>query len=396
MNTPRPRRRHDSAAAPHVSMPLGGIGTGNLSISSDGSFRQWQLHNIGNHAGALPNSFLSVRVSRIEPPLDVTRVLQARPTGPEPTPLVTDADVPQWMHTIFDVAEPMAQSSFSAIYPAATVELTDPAVPLKITVEALNPLVPSDTAVSSLPVVMLTITLVNADDLPLHGTLGAAQQNPVGWDGVSPIDGVFGAGYGGNDNRTDRRDGWTSLVMDNVVLPDGDPGQGQFVVAVDSADAAVLPQWRTAQEWFAFLGSRALASGAGRLSLDRTPADSQRHAGRSALGPSGPGATWNGGIGAPFHLEPGQTTTVRVLLAWTFPHRYVNFEQFGPERPEWGSSRFWLGNHHTGVHPDARSVRDDVVGRWDTLWDSTHRWVDTFAESSLEAAPPNTWQPSCR
>ena len=45
---------------PHVAMPIGGIGTGTVALCSDGSLRQWQLHNIGNHLGALPFSFFAI------------------------------------------------------------------------------------------------------------------------------------------------------------------------------------------------------------------------------------------------------------------------------------------------------------------------------------------------
>ena len=74
-------REVTSEQAPHVAMPLGGIGTGNVSICADGALRQWQLHNIGNHRGDLPNSFFAVRVSQWEPPLVTVRALQAAP-GP--------------------------------------------------------------------------------------------------------------------------------------------------------------------------------------------------------------------------------------------------------------------------------------------------------------------------
>jgi hypothetical protein len=85
---------HDSAEFPHLAMPIGGIGTGNLAIRADGGLRQWQLHNIGNHSGALPSSFFAIRATRWEPPLDVLRILQAPPSDGTGTPLVTDDVVP--------------------------------------------------------------------------------------------------------------------------------------------------------------------------------------------------------------------------------------------------------------------------------------------------------------
>src|SRR4051812_43654534 len=37
-----------------VAVPLGGIGTGHVSIAGDGSLRQWQLGNTINHRGHVP------------------------------------------------------------------------------------------------------------------------------------------------------------------------------------------------------------------------------------------------------------------------------------------------------------------------------------------------------
>lgn len=118
------------------------------------------------------------------------------------------------------------------------------------------------------------------------------------------------------------------MMMENVVLADDHPGQGQFIVATDSSDAAALLQWQRPAEMMAFLRSRALASGGGRWELAAGTPDPQRHAPRAAVGASAPDRTWNGGLGVPFWLEPGEQRTVKVLLAWHFPNRYVNFEQF--------------------------------------------------------------------
>ena len=378
-------RRVDSREIPHVAMPIGGIGTGTVALCSDGSLRQWQLHNIGNHAGALPFSFFAIRATRIEPPLDEVRVLQAAAI-PESThtPLVADDVAPAWQHDLLGRHHGMQRVEFGGTYPMATVEYFDPALPLTVELEAFNPLVPLDVADSSIPVAQFTFRITNTDPLPIHGTLGVTAQNAVGWDGISPIAGVAGAGYGGNTNRVHRAGGWTSVVMENNGLPADSPAAGQMVLGVDHPRASVLTQWRDPDEFITFLRSRALASGAFRLDLDRSIPDPQRHAPRAAVGPSGPGTTWNTGIGVPFDLPAEGTTEIRVLLAWHFPNRFVDFEQFGPPRPEWGNSRFWLGNHYAGVYPSAQAVADDVIARWSTLHDATVKWTSVFADSSLD------------
>jgi len=376
----------DGAEFGHLAMPLGGIGTGNLAICADGGLRQWQLHNIGNHAGALPGSFFALRVSRWEPPLDEVRILQAPPRDSTGTPLVSDDVVPDWQRDLLSRCPGVARTTFCGTYPIARVRYLDPAVPLGVTLEAFNPLVPLDVDVSSIPAAFFTFRLINDGDHPLHGTLGATVQNAVGWDGITPIDGVVAPGYGGNTNRLLRREGWTSVVLENGALPDDAAGAGQMVLAADDPHAAALLRWRHVDEFVTFLRSRALASGAPRLALAAGVADPQRHAPQSATVASPAGSTWNTGLGVPFLLQPGQQRLIRIALTWYFPNRYINFEQFGPDRPEWGRSRFWLGNHYATRYGDAQDVFERVRRDWSALREATGAWTGTLAGSGLDDA----------
>lgn len=377
--------RVTSAQRPHIALPLGGIGTGNVAICADGSLRQWQLHNIGNHGGSLPWSLFAIRVSRTEPPMNTVRILQADPIPPSThTPLVTDDEVPSWQREALAQFGGVARTNFAGTYPFAEISYQDDDLPLSLTLEAFTPLVPLDAATSSIPAAMFTFRIVNTDPVAIHGTLGATLQNAVGWDGVSPIDGVNGAGYGGNTNRVVREAGWTTVVMENSSLAADAPGSGQMVLAADDSGVPVLTQWQHLDEYMAFLDARALNSGTGRLGFERATADPQRHAPRTAAGASSPGRTWNTGIGVPFELEPGEAKVVRFVMAWHFPNRIVNFEQFGPSRPEWGSSRFWLGNHYATVFADAQHVFRQVAGDWHGLRNATAAWSGTLAASTLD------------
>lgn len=376
--------RYDSARRPHVALPLGGIGTGNVAICADGSLRQWQLHNIGNHAGALPGSFFAIRATCWEPPIDTVRILQAPVRESTRTPLVTDDEVADWQTDLLARHPGVAAVEFGGTYPFARLDYRDPELPLSVSLEAFTPLVPGDVAASSIPAALFTFTLTNTSPYPVHGTLGAAVQNCVGWDGVSPIDGVDGAGYGGNTNRLFRTDGWTGVALENHTLAPDAPGAGQLVLAANDAAASALVQWRHPDEFLTFLRSRALADGTGRLAhTGAANPDPQRHAPAAAVGASAPGRTWNTGLGVGFLLEPGERRTIRIALTWRFPNRYVNFEQFGPPRPEWGLSRFWLGNHYATVYPDAVAALEHVRRDWDTLRTASLSWPATLARSSL-------------
>ncbi|MGO1385172.1 MAG: GH116 family glycosyl hydrolase, partial [Arachnia sp.] len=61
-----------------------------------------------------------------------------------------------------------------------------------------------------------------------------------------------------------------------------------------------------------------------------------------------------------------------------------NFTQFGGIRPEWGATRFLLGNHHTTRYPDAVAVAERVQREWAELEDVSRRWAGVLEDSSLD------------
>lgn len=352
----------------HVAMPLGGIGTGTVAICADGGLRQWQLQNAGNHRGDLPYSFFALRVNQVEPPSNTVVVLQAPSPQAEPTPLVTDDHIPAWQRELV-AAHGVQETTFRGLYPFADLDYHDDRLPVAVSMEAFNPLIPLDVERSSLPAALFTFTLTNTGRVPVHAWLGAAVQNPVGHDGTTAVDGVRARGYGGNTNRVRREPGWSSLVMEN---PSADPaaaGAGQVVLTVDSPGAAALPQWSRPGEFMSFLGGRAIFGAA--------------PAGWAHSGPSAPGQTCNGGLVAPVALDPGQSAQVRVCLAWYFPNRYADFVQFGPPNPQWGPTRFWLGNAYATRFADAIDVAATVRRQWTELREASLMWADTLRDSSL-------------
>ncbi len=347
----------------HFALPLGGLGTGTVALAGNGALRQWQLHNIGNHEGHVPDSFFALRLSQVEPPLDEIRLLQGPWREPTNTPLVTDDAVPAAERRLHELLRPVGEATVSAVYPRARVDY-DTDLPLDLSMEVFNPLVPADAAASSQPVVAFTFTLHNTGEYALHGQLAGALQNSVGWDGVTPIDGVACTLYGGNTNRVRQSEKWTSLIMENTALAEDHPGAGQLVLSTESTAPLSYPQWSTPEQFATYL--------AGRPTRRPFPAD----------GPSAPGTTWNGALASPFRLEPGETAEVRFLIAWHFPNRFVDFQQFGPRR-DYGHSRFWLGNAYTRSTPDAVAVTESFIARWPELQAQTAAWADAFEESSL-------------
>ena len=369
--------------APALAMPVGGIGTGGFAVNADGSLRQWQLTGMPNHRGALPGTGFWLRVSQVEPPLQVISMLQGAPVRDPAAPLVTDGEVPAWMLQAAERVGTMQEARFSGTYPVADVEFTDDRVPLRTTMRVLNPMVPGDVDTSSIPTAMFEFTLTNEGSIDVHGSLAGSLLNAVGWDGVAPIADVA-PGLGGNTNRLVRGRGWTRVVMDNPSLAESAQFAGQMVLAADDDCAAVVPRCAGIEHLVSFLESRALNDGRGKLQVAPTIADPQLHGPQSGSGPSAAGRSWLGVIGVPFWLAPGETRVIRFSMSWHFSNRFVDIEQFGQPHPELGGSRVCLGNYYAGRYLDAQDVQAQVADNWDELVERTLAWTRTLVDSDLD------------
>ena len=134
-----------------VKMPLGGIGTGTVSLSGRGSLVDWEL------AGRPAKGF-TPRKSAYAPHFAircetksggrVARLLEG-PLLPEEYEGDCGCPVPNQGFPRF------RRAVFRAAYPLAQVELEDESVPLEVRLEAMNPLVPGDASASGIPAALL-------------------------------------------------------------------------------------------------------------------------------------------------------------------------------------------------------------------------------------------------
>lgn len=144
-------------------MPIGGIGTGTVSLGGRGDLRDFELAN-RPAKGFTPLAFFVLRCEGAAP-----RVLEGELAPPydgwEGVPLRT-AGLPRFR-----------ECSFAAAYPFGLVHLADPAVPCRVRLEAFNPLVPGDADASGIPTAVLRFVLENAADEPLAASVCGCVEN---------------------------------------------------------------------------------------------------------------------------------------------------------------------------------------------------------------------------
>ena len=157
-------KTYEGEALRRVKMPIGGIGTGTVSLSGRGSLVDWELDN-RPAKGHVPSSgnwapHFAIRCVT-EDGRTVARLLEG-PLRPEEFEGASGCPVKNQGFPRF------GKAVFKAAYPLAQVELSDPEVPVSVRLEAMNPLVPGDASASGIPAALFRWIVGNPTGRPVR------------------------------------------------------------------------------------------------------------------------------------------------------------------------------------------------------------------------------------
>lgn len=157
-----------------VKMPLGGIGTGTISLSGTGGLVDWEIMG-GPNKGFTPaagvSPFFAIRTET--PDGDVKAGILEGPLNSEDYEGHSGARARNHGFTRW------RGCAFKAAYPLAQVALEDAQMPVKATLEAMNPLIPGDADRSGIPAALLRWKVANASASPLKASVICFLVNPA-------------------------------------------------------------------------------------------------------------------------------------------------------------------------------------------------------------------------
>ena len=352
------KTRTFDANARVAAFPLGGIGTGNVSLGARGELRDWELFNRPNKGGQMPNTFFAIR-AQAGGGTPVTRVLEARRPAPH--------DLSHGYHPITGAGLPrLAASELRGEYPFATIEFDDPQLPVHVQLEAFTPLVPLDPEDSGLPCAVLTYTVTNTASEPVNLTLVGSLINPVGGIGYDRYGSLDGGGLGQNVNEFRDEAGLRGLYLYSQRYPADDLDHGTLALATTHPNVTVKRAW-VRGAWYDFLQDFwDDFSSDGRL-------DDLGYETPSALG-----RTDTGSLGLLDTLAPGQGKAYRFLLTWHFPNRTNS----------WSNRRDapLVHNRYAARFGDAWEVARYLTEHWPRLHGVTRRFHQALFGSTLPPA----------
>ena len=144
-------KTYDQDHLRQIGLPLGGIGTGVVSLGGRGNLHDWEIVNRPAKGFDLEQSFFAL-YTRDSDGATTTRALEGviPPADYEGArgATIPNHGLPRFRHCSFDAA-----------YPFGKVMLSDPDVPLRAELEAFNPLIPADSENSGIPVAILRFIL---------------------------------------------------------------------------------------------------------------------------------------------------------------------------------------------------------------------------------------------
>ncbi|RMD79001.1 MAG: hypothetical protein D6820_08945, partial [Lentisphaerae bacterium] len=162
----QPLKHYDQDHLARIALPVGGIGTGTISLGGRGNLRDWEIFNRPAKGfvpqGAERHTWPSLLLSFTHAGQRITRLLE----GPlEDFEYEGAHGSPAPNHGL----PRFRSASFDAGYPFGRVNLTDPELPLEASLTAFNPFIPADPDNSGLPVFILEVSLQNrsADEMEM-------------------------------------------------------------------------------------------------------------------------------------------------------------------------------------------------------------------------------------
>ncbi|TDU90510.1 uncharacterized protein (DUF608 family) [Kribbella voronezhensis] len=326
-----------------IALPLGGIGTGTVSLGGRGNLRDWEVGNRPAKGFRPETAFFAVRtcdedgtvVTRAaEGPLDLSEYEGAHGSAAQ------NHGLPRFR-----------SAAFATSYPFGQVILHDPDVPVGVQVQGFNPLVPTDVAASSWPIAVLRLEVVNRTDRPLTVSVAGCLQNFIGRDGTNDV-------AAGNYNTAVDDAGLSGVLLRTNGVDASAESWGSLALAILAGqDVSRRTGW-TDRTW-----------GDSLLDFwDDFSADGQLDE-RESTSPTPIASVADTRV-----VAAGASEGFTFLLGWHFPNRRAW------EKPD------VVGNHYTTLYADAWDAVAKFAPELPELERRTLAFVRAFEGSDLPAA----------
>ena len=355
-------KHYDSDHLQQIALPLGGIGTGTVSLGGRGELRDWAIMNvpgIGNSTITTGNNApCFVLFTRGEDGQAQSRML-AGPLYPQ-----------EYLHYEGRPADNhgfprFGHASFDAAYPFGQVNLSDTKLPVTVRIKGFNPLIPGDSEMSGLPIAVLSYEITNESAMEQEVAVCGVIRNFIGCDGQDYKLNWKGDRIptGAKDNKNEYRhqSGLKGIYYYSEGVDPADKAWGNFTLSTDSEGIVSWRTWSASNSW-----SNSILNFWDDFSDDGIISNPATSAPDNESDPMG-------ALSVKAVLQPGETRVFNFYLTWNFPNRFA-----------W--SKEVVGNYYSTRYPDSWKSACDIVPQLPGLERRTLKFVNTFLSSTLPDA----------
>jgi uncharacterized protein (DUF608 family) len=349
-------RTFEGRALAEVAFPLGGIGTGTISLGGRGNLRDWEIFNRPGKGVHMPFTFFALYVE--QGGTKRVRVLE----GPLEPPFTTGFG----FRRVYVPGLPrMEKARFKGEYPFAEVALFDQEIPLEITLEAFNPFIPLEAEDSGIPAFVLRYRVKNTGSAPAKITIAGSVVNPIGYDGVGTVDGLGHDKFGQNLNEIKATPSLRGLAMSSRKVKPEEAAFGTMALTTPWSETTTLAHWVRGEWWddLQIFWDDFAADGLLKDVAEPSPSPDKQ--------------TDVGTLGLVATVEPGQEVVLPFILSWNFPN-VLNYFDIVPEQ----RGRIFK-NHYAGKYPDAWAAAEYLQKNLARLEASSRAFHDAFFSSTL-------------
>lgn len=335
-----------------IAFPLGGIGTGSISLGGNGRLMDWEIFNRPSKGSI--NGYTHFAIKAVKDSKPITYILngdlekdfmgqykQSKFTGygfgPETQRM---CGFPHFKYVEFD-----------GEFPIATLNFMDDKFPANVKMTAFNPFIPCDAKNSSLPAAFFEIEVQNTTDEAVKYQIAFSVANP----------------YKASRNRTKIKDGCHTLMLYNGGADKDNIEYGDLSVATDCEKSYMQAYWyrggwqdKVVTFWNDFNNIE-------DLKVREYDTD---------------GSFDTGTVVAEIEALPREVKKVHFVLSWNVPNNYNYWSEY---RDENGKHKQWK-NYYATVFKDSFNTAVYSLDNWDDLYRRTLMFKNTLQASSLPAA----------
>ena len=350
-------KSYDQDHLSRIAMPIGGIGTGTVSLGGSGELKDWEIMNV-------PAKGYSTVTTGNDAPFFAI-FTKKNNEGAKTKALLGPIDYSDYQHyegrSVNHHGLPrFRNASFESTYPFGIVNLSDKTMPVNVKIIGYNPLVPGDAAASGIPIAILKYEVKNNSNEDLEVAVAGSLRNFIGKDGSQYTSNWKGdfipIGAKGNKNKYKSSNKVAGIYMYSEHIEKDDSAWGTMALStpVDENKKITYRTSSAQNSW-----GNAILDFWDDFSEDGLLTEKEQQIDQDPMA----------SLAIFKILKPGEKETFTFYLTWHFPNRFA-----------WSETN--VGNYYTTQYDDAWDVIEKEINHLPELTENTLKFVNAFVGSS--------------